>query len=101
MKKNLLLIFGLLGLVSLMAESVPKRNNVLSMLGLVDAPACCDVSVCCTEGSPDCCDLSTCCTTTSTCCAPASSCCASDPTDQSTTSTTENKVSQCVVQCTK
>jgi len=99
LKKNLLLIFGLLGLVSLMAENGPKRSNVFSMLGLHEDPACCDVSACCPGSDADCCDMSTCCTTASNCCATVSNCCASDATDQTSTSTTESRVNQCNVQC--
>lgn len=90
LKKNLLMIFGLLGLVSLMAESGPKKNNLLSMLGLNEDPACCDVSVCCLSSDADCCDMSTCCTTTSNCCAPASNCCNIDAINQTTTTKVES-----------
>ncbi|HMU03704.1 MAG TPA: hypothetical protein PJ990_08780 [Saprospiraceae bacterium] len=99
LKKNLFLIFGLLGLVSLMAESGPKKSNLLSMLGLNEDSACCDVTVCCQGADTSCCDLSTCCTTSSNCCAPATSCCTSDATDQTNTATNEGKVSHCSTQC--
>jgi len=69
MKKGLLLIFGVLGLVSLMAESGPKRSSILSKLGLADEPMCCDISVCCTDNSSSCCDITTCCTIPVGCCA--------------------------------
>ncbi|MBK9257881.1 MAG: hypothetical protein IPM42_20695 [Saprospiraceae bacterium] len=68
MKKSLLLIFGVLGLVSLMAESGPKRSSILSKLGLADEPMCCDISVCCADSSPSCCDISTCCAIPVGCC---------------------------------
>jgi hypothetical protein len=99
LKKNLLLIFGLLGLVSLMAETGPKKSNLLSMLGLDSDPACCDVSVCCQGSDANCCDLSTCCTMSSNCCAPATSCCTSDAADQSTHATNESKAIHCSTQC--
>lgn len=98
MKKHLLLIFGLLGLVSLMAETGPKKSNLLSMLGLDSDPACCDVSVCCQGSDANCCDLSTCCTMSSNCCAPATSCCTSDAADQTNTVNTEKKVSHSTTQ---
>lgn len=99
LKKNFLLIFGLLGLVSLMAESGPKKSNLLTMLGLDSDSACCDVTVCCQGADTSCCDLSTCCTSPSNCCAPATSCCTSDATDQSNTTATDGKVSHCSTQC--
>ena len=99
LKKNLLLIFGLLGLVSLMAESGPKKSNLLSMLGVNEDSACCDVTICCQGADTSCCDLSTCCTTPSNCCEPVTSCCTSDATDQSNTAATDGKVNHCSTQC--
>lgn len=126
LKKNLLLIFGLLSLVSLMAETNPKRNGLLSMLGVDNDSACCDnpncctqskvdccnLPICCDEGSAgccdtadgsttsegDCCDTRTCCTTQSSCCSSETSCCASNSADQSNTTITERKESCCAVQ---
>lgn len=89
MKKHLLLIFGLLGLVTLMAESGPKKSSLLSVLGLDGDAACCDVTACCQGNEASCCDLSTCCTTTSNCCAAVTNCCTTDATDQTTTTKVE------------
>jgi hypothetical protein len=81
-KKNLLLIFGLLGLVSLMAESGPKRSSILSKLGLDKNQSCCDISDCCADSDINCCDVSNCCVTVSNCCATTSSCCVSENTTE-------------------
>lgn len=89
MKKHLLLIFGLLGLVTLMAESGPKKSSLLSVLGLDSNAACCDVTACCQGSEASCCDLSTCCTTTSNCCAAVTNCCTANATDQTTTTKVE------------
>lgn len=89
MKKHLLLIFGLLGLVTLMAESGPKKSSLLSVLGLDGDAACCDVTACCQGSDASCCDLSTCCTTTSNCCAAVTNCCTTAATDQTTTTKVE------------
>jgi hypothetical protein len=98
MKKNLLLIFGLLGLVSLMAESGPKKSNLISMLGLDGDAACCDVTVCCQASDASCCDISNCCTTDSNCCTCPTDCCTSDAKTQ-TTSTTDGTANQFNVSC--
>lgn len=74
LKKNLLLIFGLLGFVSLMAEGGPKKTNLLSKLGLGSNPTCCDPSECCPDLEANCCNLSTCSTPVGNCCAPVSCC---------------------------
>jgi len=92
MKKNLLLIFGLLGLVSLMAEGGPKRGNLLSMLGMEDEPTCCDMTTCCVGTDTNCCDLNTCCSTSSVCCSPTT-------TSQDASAITGDKVNNCMVQC--
>lgn len=89
MKKHLLLIFGLLGLVTLMAESGPTKSSLLSVLGLDGDDACCDVAACCQGSDASCCDLSTCCTTTSNCCAAVTNCCTTAATDQTTTTKVE------------
>lgn len=98
MKKNLLLIFGLLGLVSLMAESSPKKSHWLSLLGMDNDAACCKASVCCKDGDNSCCDISNCCTNPGDCCIPASICCSSAD-DNISTPTNNNQAKQCVVQC--
>jgi hypothetical protein len=90
MKKHLLLIFGLLGLVTLMAESGPKKSSLLSVLGLDCDATCCDVTACCQVGDASCCDLSTCCTTTSNCCSAVANCCTMDATDQTNTTKVES-----------
>ena len=94
MKKSLLLIFGVLGLVSLMAEGGPKRSSIMSMLGMEDEPICCDKTICCVDNDTSCCDLSSCCATASGCCAPTTS-------TVEANATSENTVNQCVVQCKK
>ena len=98
-KKNLFLIFGLLGLVSLMAESGPKRSSILSKLGLDKDQACCDMSDCCVDDDINCCTVSNCCMTVSNCCARASSCCASENNkEQESKIVEESKVSRNVAE---
>lgn len=95
-KKNLLLIFGLLGLVSLMAESGPKRSSILSRLGLDNDPTCCDMTTCCPDNGTNCCNMGSCCMNVSNCCAPASSCCSSENTEQESNAVAESNVNQSV-----
>lgn len=103
-KKNLFLIFGLLGLVSLMAESGPKRSSILSKLGLDKDQACCDMSDCCADDDINCCTVSNCCDvsnccTVSNCCATVSSCCASENNkEQESKIVEESKVSRNVAE---
>jgi hypothetical protein len=97
-KKNLLLIFGLLGLVSLMAESGPKRSSILSKLGLDKHQACCDMSDCCVDDDINCCNVSNCCMTVSNCCATASSCCTSENIEQESKIVEESEVSRNVAE---
>ena len=68
MKKSLLMIFAVLGLVSLMAEGGPKRSSIMSLLGIEDDPTCCDVPMCCADNKSSCCDITSCCSVPVGCC---------------------------------
>lgn len=101
MKKKLVLGIGLLGLVSLMAESGPKRTRLLSLLEKISDPSYCDTTICCTDCDPGCCEMTSCCTTSVSCCERSDNDEAAKSANESSNVCSEMMACQCAVLCKK